>query len=59
MSSQEGTPSAPWLLPAAETNDGPRQVSDSIGRHGVWWQPVLQLRAQRRLRSGFLLGRRP
>jgi len=34
-------------------------VSDSIGRHGIWWQRVLQLRAQRRLRSGFLLGRRP
>ena len=30
MSSQEGEPSAPWLIPATETNDGSGQVSDSI-----------------------------
>jgi len=52
-------PSAPWLLPAAETNDGPGQVSDSIGRKDCSQWPVLQLRAQRRLWTGFLLGRRP
>ena len=40
-------------LPATETDDGPRQVSDSRLRRRI------QLRAQRRLCTGFLLGRRP
>src|SRR4051794_17586630 len=43
---------APRLVPAEETDDGPRQVPDFTGA-----SPASQLRAQRRIFAGFPLTR--
>src|SRR5213075_1291058 len=55
LSSQEGHALRSMADPGRETNDGPRQVSDSM----ELYRSVLQLRAQRRFSTGFLVSRRP
>src|SRR5215218_5464810 len=53
MSSQEGAPSVPWLVPAGKrTTDCGKFLTSRL-------EPLIQLRAQRRTRTGFLLNQRP